>query len=127
VIRFRGNISVTDNKGETRKAHDWVGKNGRSRTLRQAKVTAKSYEVPMVVCTKAKKMKQAWCIVASNTNLSAGEVIRWYAKRWGCEPQFRDIKDIHFGMGLSETSIRSVERRDRLLLISVYVLNSNSC
>ena len=45
-------------------------------------------------------------------------MIRWYAKRWGIEPQFRDTKDLHFGMGLSETSIRDPERRDRLLLIS---------
>lgn len=45
-------------------------------------------------------------------------LIRWYAKRWGIEPQFRDTKDIHFGMGLSETSISDPDRRDRLLLIS---------
>lgn len=118
VIRFRGGITVTDSKGETRQAQDWVGKNGRSRTLRNAKVTNKNYEVPMVVCVKAKKMKQTWCIVASDGTLSGGEVIRWYSKRWGCEPQFRDTKDIHFGMGLSQTSIGSTERRDRLLLIS---------
>jgi len=118
VIRFRGNIAVTDSKGETRKAQEWVGKNGRAKKLRYARVTAQAYEVPMVVCVQAKKMKQAWCIVASNPDLSSGEVIRWYAKRWGCEPQFRDTKDIHFGMGLSETTIRSTKRRDRLLLIS---------
>jgi hypothetical protein len=35
----------------------------------------------------------------------AGALIKWYAKRWGIEPQFRDTKDLHFGMGLSETSI----------------------
>lgn len=39
-------------------------------------------------------------------------------QRWGIEPQFRDSKDLHFGMGLAETRISSVERRDRLLLIS---------
>ncbi len=118
VIRFRGNIKVMDAKGETRNANDWVGEKGRSRTLRNAKVTAKGYEVSVVVCVKAKKMKQTWCLVATNPKLSAGEIIRWYAKRWGIEPQFRDTKDIHFGMGLSETTIGSVERRDRLLLIS---------
>jgi len=118
VIRFRGNIKVTNAKGETRNANDWVGKQGRARTLRNAKVTAKGVEVPVVVCVKDKKMKQAWCLVATNPTLSAGVLIRWYAKRWGIEPQFRDAKDIHFGMGLSETTIGSVERRDRLLLIS---------
>jgi hypothetical protein len=118
VIRFRGNINVTDQNGETRKAIDWVGVNGRAKTLRKAKVTALECEVPTVVCVKAKDMKQAWCIAASNPSAVAGVLIRWYSKRWGIEPQFRDTKDLHFGMGLSETSISDPMRRDRLLLIS---------
>jgi hypothetical protein len=118
VIRFRGNIKVTDAYGKTRNAVDWVGLNGRAKTLRKASVTALSCEVPTVVCVKAKGMKQAWCIAASNSTAVASVLIRWYAKRWGIEPQFRDTKDLHFGMGLSETSISDPERRDRLLLIS---------
>jgi hypothetical protein len=118
VIRFRGNIKVTDINGETRNAVDWVGVNGRAKTIREARVTALSCVVPTVVCVKAKGMKQAWCIAASNPSAVASILIRWYAKRWGIEAQFRDTKDIHFGMGLSETSISEPERRDRLLLIS---------
>ena len=95
VIRFRGNIKVTDIKGETRLASDWVGLNGRAKTLRKAKVTNLACEVPTVVCVKAKEMKQAWCIAASNSTVAAGVLIRWYSKRWGIEPQFRDTKDIH--------------------------------
>lgn len=118
VIRFRGNISVRDKQGEKRNAQDWVGMEGRAKTLRYAKVTAQEYEVPIVVCVKAKNMKQTWCIAASNEKAVARELINWYAKRWGIEPQFRDTKDIHFGMGLSATSISDPGRRDRLLLIS---------
>lgn len=118
IIRFRGNIKVTDQHGEERKAEGWVRKNGRACRLKQAKVTGQGYEVPLLVCVKHKGMKQAWCIAASNPDLSASELIRWYAKRWGIEAQFRDTKDLHFGMGLSETSISKPERRDRLLLIS---------
>jgi len=118
VIRFRGNIKVTDINGETRNASDWVGVNGRAKTLRGARVTALSCEVPTVVCVKAKGMKQTWCIAASNSTAVASVLIRWYSKRWGIEPQFRDTKDMHFGMGLSETSISNPARRDRLLLIS---------
>lgn len=118
VIRFRGNIKVTDINGETRNAAEWVGANGRAKTLRKARVTTLSCEVPTVVCVKAKGMKQAWCIAASNPSATASIVIRWYAKRWGVESQFRDTKDLHFGMGLSETSISDPARRDRLLLIS---------
>jgi hypothetical protein len=54
VIRFRGNISVTDNDGETRKAQDWIGIGGKAKTLRNAKVTSQGYEVPTVICVKAK-------------------------------------------------------------------------
>ena len=41
VIRFRGNISVTDASGETRRASDWVSKGGRTRKLDNARMTAK--------------------------------------------------------------------------------------
>jgi hypothetical protein len=39
VIRFRGNIHVTDASGETRTAANWVGRSGRARKLRGARVT----------------------------------------------------------------------------------------
>ena len=42
--------------------------------------------------------------------------------RWDIEPYFRDIKNQRFGMGLSETHIRTPERRDRLLFISAIVI-----
>src|SRR5580658_7289425 len=46
VIRFRGNIHVTDASGETRTAAQWVGRSGRARKLRGARVTAShAYEV----------------------------------------------------------------------------------
>ena len=45
VIRFRGNIRVTDATGETKPAVDWVGKAGRARKLRDARVTALSMPV----------------------------------------------------------------------------------
>lgn len=38
--------------------------------------------------------------------------------RWKIETQFRDTKDLHFGMGLSETSIKDCQQQDRLLFIT---------
>jgi hypothetical protein len=35
VVRFRGNIPVTAQHGESRPAQDWVAERGRARTLRQ--------------------------------------------------------------------------------------------
>jgi hypothetical protein len=118
VIRIRKNIEVTNSKGEQRKAIDWLGKGGRSRSLKNASLTKKQHKVGVVVCVQAKKMKAAWCLAASDETLSSSLIIRLYGKRWGIEPQFRDSKDIHFGMGLSYTKIRNPQRRDRLLLIS---------
>jgi hypothetical protein len=116
-IRIRGNILVSNQKGETRTAIQWVGESGRTKTIRSALVTHEEYQVGTVVCTQKKGMKEAWCIACSETEISGSQIVQWYSKRWGCEPQFRDTKDLHFGMGLSETHIRNTDRRDRLLLI----------
>ncbi len=120
VIRFRGNIHVTDAAGETRPAAEWVGKGGRARKLRDARVTAKGQQVSAVVCVRARGMKECWCLAASDAEASTAELANHYAKRWTIEPQFRDTKDLRFGMGLSATRIGEPTRRDRLLLVSAF-------
>jgi len=120
VVRFRGNVHVTDALGETRPAAEWVGKGGRARKLRDARVTAQGRQVGAVVCVHAKAMKEPWCLAASGAEASAAELVNHYAKRWTIEPQFRDTKDLRFGMGLSATRIGEPMRRDRLLLVSAF-------
>jgi hypothetical protein len=122
VIRFRGNIQVTDATGETRRAADWVGKAGRARKLANARVTAKGQTVGAVVCVRAKGMKEPWCLAASDPEAKAATLIHHYARRWTIEPQFRDTKDLRFGMGLSATRVGDPMRRDRLLLISAFAM-----
>lgn len=120
VIRFRGNIHVTDANRQTRPAADWVGKAGRARKLLDARVTAKGRQVGAVVCVHAKGMKEPWCLATSERDATAATLINHYAKRWTIEPQFRDTKDLRFGMGLSATRVDEPMRRDRLLLISAF-------
>jgi hypothetical protein len=120
VIRFRGNIHVTDVDGQTRQAAAWVGKGGRARKLRDARVTAKGQQVGAVVCVHAKGMKEPWCLATSQREATAATLVNHYARRWTIEPQFRDTKDLQFGMGLSATRIGEPMRRDRLLLISAF-------
>jgi hypothetical protein len=120
VIRFRGNIHVTDADGQTRPAAEWVGKGGRARKLLDARVTAKGQQVGAVVCVHARDMKEPWCLATSERDATAATLINHYAKRWTIEPQFRDTKDLRFGMGLSSTRIGEPARRDRLLLISAF-------
>ena len=123
VIRFRGNIHVTDSAGETRSAAEWVGKNGRARKLPGAMVTAAhQYRVGAVVCVHDKDMKEPWCLAASNAEATTATLVNHYAKRWTIEPCFRDAKDLHFGMGLSATRIGEPERRDRLLLVNAFAM-----
>jgi hypothetical protein len=122
VIRFRGNIHVAAADGETRRASDWIGKEGRARKLREAEVTAARHRVPAVICVKARDMKEAWCLAASNAQASPREIMNLYAKRWTIEPGFRDTKDLRFGMGLSALRIGDPQRRDRLLLLNAFAI-----
>jgi hypothetical protein len=116
VIRFREGITVT--KGEdSRSAKDWVPSANRALMLKGAAVTQDRFEVPAVVCVQDAGMKDAWCLATSRDDLRARQVVRLYGKRFTIEETFRDTKDIHFGMGLSATHIKSIDRRDRLLLI----------
>jgi len=57
VIRLKGNIYVTDAKGERRAAIDWVHSNARTRTLRDARVAeTHQLKVGTVVCVHARDM-----------------------------------------------------------------------
>ena len=122
VIRFRGNIKVTDAEGTSKPAAEWVGRGGRARKLRDARVTAKGQQVGAVVCVHAKAMKEPWCLAASDPEASAAMLVNHYARRWTIEPQFRDTKDLRFGMGLSSTRIGEPTRRDRILLVSAFAV-----
>lgn len=120
VIRFRQSIHVCSQEGERRPAAEWVPKAGHLYMLRQARVTAKMYEVAAVVFVKKKNMKEAWCLATSLEGASGAEVVKLYSRRFTTEETFRDIKDLRFGMGLSSIRISEPDRRDRLLLLSAF-------
>src|SRR3954451_9483327 len=79
VIRFRGNIHVTDADGQTRPATEWVGKGGRARKLRDARVTAQGRQGGAVVCVRAKAMKEPWCLAASDREAMPAVLVNHYA------------------------------------------------
>lgn len=116
VIRFRECILVENEHGEQKPASEWVG-SGRAKMLKNVRVTADRAGIPAVVVVHAKRMKGAWCLATSLTNQKAQEVVKLYGKRFTIEETFRDEKDIHFGLGLSATHIKSCQRRDRLLFL----------
>lgn len=117
IVRFRGIVKVTDEHGVTQTANEWVPSNGRPCLLRKARVTKTRREVGAVVCVKAKGMKEPWCLATSHANKTGAEIVKHYGKRFTIEETFRDLKNLRFGMGLSDTRINSPERRDRILLV----------
>lgn len=120
VIRFRGDIVVTDSTGESRPAKDWLLPNGRARILRDVRVTGHKNPVAAFVCVWAKGMKEPWFLACGEgcRGRTAGQIVKLYGRRFTIEEGFRDAKDLRFGMGLSWTRISSPARRDRLLLLS---------
>lgn len=118
IIRFREGITVADAAGKAKPASHWVPSNGHPKLLRNARVTNRGKtNVPAVVCTKAKSMKDAWCLASSRADLTAAEIVKLYGRRFTIEENFRDTKDLRFGLGLSATHIGTPARRDRLLLL----------
>ena len=123
VIRMRGDVYVTNARGERRLAAEWVGVGGRARRLESASVTdTHEFPVGVVVCVHDRKMDEPWCLVASEATVATRDLIRYYGKRWGIEAGFRDVKDMRFGMGLSSMHVSRPDRRDRLLLISALAI-----
>lgn len=118
VVRFKENIQVTDANDTSAPASAFVPPTGRARLIKGARVTQDRTAVPAVVVVKDAGMKEAWCLATSRVDLAARAIVKLYGKRFSIEENFRDSKDIHFGMGLSATHVGDVNRRDRLLLLA---------
>jgi len=121
VIRFRGSIYITDGHHDASPATEWVGQNGRMRVIRNGFITQDLFPVPMLVCVQDKGMKEPWLLACSgqSTGTSAKKT---YGKRFSCEETYRDIKDLHFGMGMSWEKVTQPERRDRMFLLSALAI-----
>jgi len=118
VIRLKGNTRLSAADGTTRPAAE--GQGGRARKLRDAAVTEARRPIGAAVCVHARDMKEPWCLVTSNRDATAPQIIKLYSKRWGVEPGFRDTKDLRFGLGLCAVRIADPQRRDRLLLLNAF-------
>lgn len=122
IIRTKANIQVTDLKDVTKVSAEWLTESGRTKSLKDARLTKHNYPVKQFIAVKKKGMKQAWFLATSRDDLSATQVIKYYSQRWSIETTFRDIKDYRFGMGMSHNRTKSAVRRDRLFLISALAI-----
>lgn len=118
TIRLRNNVSVTDESGRTKTASEWAPSNGAARLIRNPAITGQQYSISAVVVKHAKGMKEPWALATNNPEETAASAVKTYSRRFSCEEMFRDIKDPHFGMGLLNSQIKKVDRRDRLLWLS---------
>lgn len=119
LIRLRANIYVEAESGELRKAVEWVGRGGRMRVLRNARVTAQRTCVPVVVCVQEAGMKDVWCLASSRADWTGSQVKQAYGRRFTVEETFRDVKNPRLGLGLKQTVITRTDRRDMLFLLAV--------
>lgn len=119
LIRLRANIYVEAESGEIRKAAEWVGRGGRMRVLRNARVTAQRTAVPVVVCVQEPAMKDVWCLVSSRADWTGSQLKQAYGRRFTVEETFRDLKNPRLGLGLKQTVITRTDRRDMLFLLAV--------
>ncbi len=95
----------------------WVPDTGRPKTIRNARVTQIQRTVAAVVCVHAKGMAEPWHLATSRGDKSGADIVKGYGRRFSIEETFRDLKNLRFGMGLTDTRISSPERRDRILLV----------
>lgn len=117
VIRFRECIHVTDAKGETKPAKEWMSPNGRARMMKKVEVTDKRTPIAAFVSVHDKAMKDPWCLATSRADLTAPQVVTLYGRRFTIEETFRDLKDARYGLGLVAHRIGKPARRDRLFLL----------
>jgi hypothetical protein len=115
VVRFRGDINVFDEVGRSKRAADLVQRGRPIVDLPSAFLTNRKFET-RIVCAHAPEMKDAWYI-ATSLDVAKTAVVRIYGKRFTIEENFRDLKDHRFGFALSDTSIGTPERRDRMLFL----------
>lgn len=99
IIRFKGNMMITDHNGEIRSAREWLGFE-RHKTFRDALITHQHLPIEKVVVCREPMMKDIWCLACSDGMLSTRQAIEYYGKRWSTEASYRDEKNIVFGMGM---------------------------
>jgi hypothetical protein len=117
VIRIKNNITMRVGL-ISKTTREWLSPSGKARIYKNVYLTKANFPVSAVVCVHDKKMKGAWFLATNLDNSMSKKIINLYSRRFTIEENFRDIKDLRFGMGLSSVKIVKPERRDRILIAS---------
>ena len=117
VIRFRSDIHVRTKDARQAPASEFLLESGKAKRYNDVELTETRRKTAGLVTVHARKMKDAWYL-ATNCDASATAIVKLYGRRFSIEETFRDEKDPHFGLGLSQTHIGTSGRRDRLLMLA---------
>jgi hypothetical protein len=117
VFRFRGIITVEDESGRSQRADAWLG-DKRLVQIRNARVTGERKLLAQVVGVRDPGMEEPWFLASSRADLTARQLVDAYGRRFTTEECFRDQKDPRYGLGMSQSSVKRVDRRDRLFMIA---------
>src|SRR5699024_9860087 len=117
VIRIRENTLITDQKGRSRKAAQWLTSTGRARMIREPSITKRGTPIGAFICAHDKSMAAPWLLATDLTDKPSRKIIKLYGTRFRIEETFRDHKDPRFGLGMGNHRISRTDRRDRLMLI----------
>jgi hypothetical protein len=121
ILRLKRNFTLS-NKSKTVKklAYEWLA--NEATCIDDGYATTQEYPVKKIIVCKESGMKDMWVLACSISNIATQTILNYYGKRWGTECSYRDEKDLRFGFGLKTAKISSIQRRDRLLLISAIAI-----
>lgn len=118
TIRIRSGLIVYEQKYPYGRKiqHMRLVRGARPRKLAGARLTESKYEPASLVLVWDKGMKEPWYLVSSR-NWAPEQIVKTYARRFTCEEQFRDEKDVRYGAGSKQIRVSTNKRRDMLTLI----------
>ncbi len=116
VIRFRGCIYAWTADGRRVRASALLAATGAATRYDDVELTQSRRRTEGIVTVHDKKMKEPWYL-ATSRHEPAADIVALYGRRFTIEETFRDTKDPHFGLGLSQTHIGTPGRRDRMLML----------
>ncbi len=122
VVRFRGDVLVTSEQGQTQHATEWVGPAGWGAIVTPGCGNGRAVQRRHVLCLRDRGMKEPWCLAASSQTADKRALTALYGSRWTIESGFRDVKDRRFGLGMGEIRVSTPERRDRLWLVAALAI-----
>jgi len=116
AIRLKGTIyTYSDDRPDTQawlKLNDMGLEQGKKRWLKRIRLTKTDYLLTHLACAWAVGSKEPWFIA---TNLpTVTQALKAYARRFGCEELFSDLKKR--GFNWEDSRIRDPQRFSRLLL-----------